>query len=165
MQKFSKAGALMMDLCVVTCSTARACTLLDQHRKFFGCDVDLDVLIATKPDLALTFAFQVLNPKSGISEAVKTKQQRQLLRTKWLHFWLGRSLCVESSMYTGCNEVLARHVPKLLSALYGSYSLFEMCRDIYVGTWLPVWTKQLCSTDLNFLLAHDCGRCRVSVER
>lgn len=63
----SRSGGVVMDFCAATCSTARACRLLDKHRKSVECDVDSELLANAERDLVCTFGFHRLNPKSDIS--------------------------------------------------------------------------------------------------
>lgn len=42
---------------ISTCSTSKACMLLDQHRMFFGCHLDSDVSSTAEPDL-LSYLFR-----------------------------------------------------------------------------------------------------------
>lgn len=46
--------------------SATTCTLLDQHRNLFGCDVRSEVLTAAEADAVLAFASQVIDLKPGI---------------------------------------------------------------------------------------------------
>lgn len=55
-QKSGKDGELLMDFCSGICSTVKPCILLDQHRKFAGCDVNPEVLSAADPEFLLTLA-------------------------------------------------------------------------------------------------------------
>lgn len=73
MRGFSTAGNLVMDFGAGTCSTAEVCMLIVQHSKFLGCTLNPEVLVAAEPYLVLTLAFQVLNPKSDISESVEVE--------------------------------------------------------------------------------------------
>lgn len=62
-----KDGHLVIDFCASTRSTVKACMLFNQRRKFVGCDLDPEMPSAADPDLVLSFASQLLNPKSDIS--------------------------------------------------------------------------------------------------
>lgn len=58
--KLTRGRDLVMDFCEDTCPTRLACMLLNQFKKFSGCDLDSKVLSATEPDLVLTLASQRL---------------------------------------------------------------------------------------------------------
>lgn len=79
MQKFSKAGDLVMDFCGVTCSKTKACMSPQQHRKFVGCNGDSKVLSAAESDVVLRFAFQMLSAKSHISESGEVEAATKVL--------------------------------------------------------------------------------------
>lgn len=69
--------------------------LLDQHRKFAGRSVDLEVLSAAEPDLLLTFASQVLNPKSGFPPNGETEAAVKVLNDETgAHLAKTESLCL-----------------------------------------------------------------------
>lgn len=48
--------------------------LLDQHRKFVGCDLDSIVLMTAKSDVLSTIDFQVLSLKSDNSEDEEVRE-------------------------------------------------------------------------------------------
>lgn len=68
---FSNPGHLVFDHCLVTFSTAKAFILKEKHRKFIGCDADIDCVEKLFPSLLVTFARQVLNKDSAIEEGPK----------------------------------------------------------------------------------------------
>lgn len=72
--KATRRENLVLDFCAGTRSTARTGMLLDQHREFFGCSLDLDVLRPAKPDHLLTSASQALTPSPDFTRdgAVRT---------------------------------------------------------------------------------------------
>lgn len=64
---------MVTDFCAGTCLPTKTCLLLDHHRNYVGCDLDLNVLMAAEPDLLSTFALQVLNTKSNITGAEEVR--------------------------------------------------------------------------------------------
>lgn len=58
---FTKNCDLVMDFCAVTFFEARACMLLDLHRKSVGCDVDPEALSAAELDFLLINDSHMLN--------------------------------------------------------------------------------------------------------
>lgn len=55
---------LVMSFCARTCPMEKSFTLLDQHTKIAGWDLDSGILKAEKPDPLSAFALQVLKPSS-----------------------------------------------------------------------------------------------------
>lgn len=60
---------MVVHFCAGTCAIAKPGTLLDKHRKFVGYIIASEVFKATKADLLLTFATQLLEVKSDITGA------------------------------------------------------------------------------------------------
>lgn len=56
--------------------------LLDEHRKNPKCDVDREVLIATKKDFLLVCAFQVLGTESDIGGSCDVEAAKQDLQRR-----------------------------------------------------------------------------------
>lgn len=139
LQKFSKGGGLAINLCTDTHSTAKACLLLDQHTEFVECDVNLEVLSAAKPDLVLTIASQVLNPKSEVSGSGEVQPAAGVFTTK-----MGASLARKKAAVweippgREATKVMSRSVPHFLPTLYENCSLYEMCRHVLSSIWLLV---------------------------
>lgn len=52
-----------------------------------------------------------------------------------------------------------------ISTMYGDYSLYEKCGHLPFIMCSPLWGSRLYSTDSRALLAHKCGRLRLSVQR
>lgn len=138
--------------------------VFDQHRRFVGCDVDTEVVIAAEPDSVGTSASHVLNPKSDINKSsevkaaskVSTDKMRAFLASKKAFLW-------EVPPKLNATQVMAGHVLHILSNMYEDYSLSEMCRHTSFSLWSPVWRNRLCSTDPTVLLAHECGRLEVPI--
>lgn len=51
----------MKDFCAGTCFASKAFSLLDQHRRFKGCNMDCDLLEPAEEDTVLGFTSQVLS--------------------------------------------------------------------------------------------------------
>lgn len=73
---------LFMTFCAGICHIAKACTLLDQHRKLVGCDLDSHALSAAEPDVLYTFALQVLNLTSDTTVDNKMRAAAQWFKEK-----------------------------------------------------------------------------------
>lgn len=52
---------------LLTGATSKVCLMEPKHRKFTGCNADLDGLANMMPSLLFIFAEQVLDPDSGIT--------------------------------------------------------------------------------------------------
>lgn len=133
MQKSSKAGEVLVHFCDDTRCTARACVLLDNHRKLVECSVELEVPSAAKVDVVLTFASEVLSPKSSIDESREIEAAAEVFTNQ-------TGSCLDNNNATILNfsprmvarKVLLGHYFHLLSILNESYSLYVMCRHIHV---------------------------------
>lgn len=66
-------GNFVIEFCAGICPTAKACMLVDQHRKLVGCDLDSDILSTAEPDLHFTFALRRLSPSSDITGAEEVR--------------------------------------------------------------------------------------------
>lgn len=81
--KVTREGNMVRDFCAGSFLTAKACMLLDRHRKYVRCELDSDVLSAAKSHALPTSALQVLSPNSDIvgddevrAAARRTKKER-----------------------------------------------------------------------------------------
>lgn len=72
-KKTSRADDLMLSLSAGTHSAAKACMLLDEHRKSVRCEADPDMLNDTDKDPVLTCVYLVLSLKLDMSESGEAK--------------------------------------------------------------------------------------------
>lgn len=72
----------MMNFCVGSSLTAKACILLDQQRKLAGCDSESDVLSASEPKALSTVALQMLNPNSDSTGDTEMKASARAFKDK-----------------------------------------------------------------------------------
>lgn len=119
-----------------------------QHRKFLGCDVDHEMLSTAEPDLGLTFACQVLNRKTDISEIGKVDAAAEVFTDNMGALLAGTKGTVwEVSPELNGTLVMPGHILHFLSALYENYSMCEMCRQTSLSMSLPMWRSWLYLTD------------------
>lgn len=64
--KFKLPGELVPDCCADMISLARACILIPQYRRFVLCDVNLESIDSSPPQLALIFKRQESNKELDI---------------------------------------------------------------------------------------------------
>ena len=65
--KFTKAGDLVVDTCAGTFSTMTACVTMDKHRRFIGTDKDPNCASIVEDVMIPIYCNQVQNPQSDIS--------------------------------------------------------------------------------------------------
>lgn len=129
--KFTRGRDVVMDFCTGTYPTAKTSMLLDQHRKFVGCDLDSDLLMAAKPDLLLTFALQVLNPKSDITGDEEVRAAARAFKEKVAVVSARRRATAwEAPPGLDATQMMPRHVLHFICTLYEKYGLYEKCRHI-----------------------------------
>lgn len=83
-----------MDFCAGACSTAKTCTLLDQHKMFDEGDLDSEVLSAAESDLLSAFALEVFNPNFEIIENEEVRAAGRTIREKVAVIWARRRATV-----------------------------------------------------------------------
>ena len=76
--KFTKPGDLVVDVCAGTFSTMRACMEMNKHRRFVGCDKDETCSRLVQDEMICLFSKQVHNQLSDITvQSVEMRQHTQ----------------------------------------------------------------------------------------
>lgn len=101
--------------------------LLDQHKKFVGCDVHSELLAATHAYLALAFLSQVLSPKSNISDTAEVKAAAKVGIDETAVLLRNKKKCVGSPAWTACYQRFLGHTLPYISALFETYFVLEIC--------------------------------------
>lgn len=141
-------GDMMMKICACTCSTAKGCMLLAQHRDFAGCSVDCEPLIAAEADLVSTFASQVLSPKADISGSAEVIAAERIFTNERAAVPAGKKASVWAvPPGLDATQVLPNHVLYFMSVMFDDYFLYEMCCPLPLNIWSLVWWSHQYSTD------------------
>lgn len=120
-----------MDLHAGTCLTAKACTLLHQHRRLVGCGSDPEVLKAAEPDLLSTFASQVLSPHFYIGKDEEVGAASLTLKKRVAEVSACRRAASRKfPLELDAVQVVPRHIWHLPSTLQENYGLYGKWRHI-----------------------------------
>lgn len=65
-QKFTKSGNLVLDVCTATFSASKSCLFHPNRRRFIDCQVHPDCATESMPQLSLHYDRQILSTKWGV---------------------------------------------------------------------------------------------------
>lgn len=144
----------MTDFCAGTWPTAKACLLLDQHRKIVRRNLDSDALSAAEPVFLLIRALQVWNPNCNTTGDEEMRAVAGRLKKK-VTVALARRKPTAWKLTPGLDatQMRSEHNLHFRPTLYENYGLYEKCRNTPLRMWPLVWKCLLDSTDPKVLLA------------
>lgn len=156
----------VMNICVGTGSSAKACKFLDQHKTFVRCDVDSELLTVAKTDLVLAFVSQVRNRKSDINSSGKVKTAAEVFKAERAPLLANKKAGLrEVPLELDITKVLPCSILHYISAAFRKYSLYEMCGHLSMKVQSLMFLSPFYWRDPKSLLAFECGRFQKSSQR
>lgn len=155
--KFCPPGGTVLDFCMGTGSTAKACLLAPKHFKFFGCEADDSCLLKSMPSILEVFARQILNDESDINESEEIHEAaRRYLQGKASAEDTRRKDLWRTPRGLPAVQSFPNHIVFMLPQYFDDMDLFLHGKHLPCTVWSEKWLSRLNSFDVRSLLSHEC---------
>lgn len=162
--KCSKPDQRMLDAFAKTLYTEMGCLLLNNHRRFLGCNKDASCLQKSMPSIFAGLWFSASDDRFDLTgdeqqkdservymAAVKSRRLRELL-----HGWGAPP----GLLFI---QTLQERVVSFLCTLHQCYSVCDLAHHLLYTGWSQIWRGKTESLDVDQLLAQSCGAIGVGV--
>lgn len=162
--RFSKPGALVMDMFAGTFSTAIACLSLPNHRKFVGCEIRDDVFLEARDRVIEQFADCIVDKYSDVeAESEAQIRDAELVVSHAIHRVRADKDWNPPPGFPGF-QTLPAYAVEYIAAYWGK---LDMVRDVGkrpVSSWPSTLKGAVQCTPVECLAALEASRCGVCVK-
>ena len=157
--KFSRRGMLVVDPFAGTLAVAKACLMLDEHRKFVVSDVDEKCIRTALPSLVECFAAQILNTDSDIVGTGAEKEAAKL----YLKAVSTRELAIDTAANEGPGGFpsIQRLPPYILDFVANFHNAFDLIDSnlatVPPSAWPMHFQSMFYAMDVEVMLALECS--------
>lgn len=157
-RKFTLSAGLFVDCSAGTLPVTKACILLLQHRRFFGCDLDSECIASSLPQMALFCSRQLLNKESDITGDDNVQQAAFTFFNVMEELELKHCIDVwEMPAGFPIMQILSLHILHNPSTYHLGFSLHDQAKNIPANLWTPWWRSRLDIFVVRSLLAVGCN--------
>lgn len=130
-RKFGLPGGMVVDPCLGTGATAKACLLEPKHRKFTGCKVDSACIPKIMTSVLEIFTVRMLNERSSIKEGKKAeKVAAAYLLAATVPYGVGQRSVWVAPKGVSVVQVFPHHTTLYLSQYFFGMQLFQTAKHL-----------------------------------